>query len=114
MKITMTKNMRIDGRMYRTGDAAPVSRAHARVLIATGRAKEFVAKPVVAAKTQVATPPAAATQEQHVEHAADAAAPPRIHHDFHQPSPSRHAEAGKAGAKTSTAAKKPAGPKIEK
>lgn len=114
MKVTLTRNMRIGGRLYRTGDAAPIARQHARVLIATGRAKTFVEKPQAATPPPTATPPVMQEQPVHVEHAA--AEPERIHHEFHQtaPAPKAAAEAVKTQPKAAAAKKASTGQKVEK
>ena len=115
MKVTLNRSMRIGGRLYRTGDAAPLARQHARVLIATGRAKAFVEKPQAAATPPPpAAPPVMQEQPVHVEHAV--AEPERIHHEFHQtpPAPKAATEAVKTQPKAAAAKKASTGQKVEK
>lgn len=115
MKVTLTRNMRIGGRMYRTGDAAPLARQHARVLIATGRAKQFVEPPVAAAPAP--TPPLVARQVHqaeiglpaHPEHSG-------AHHDANNEGEAAPAAEAVRSApyKAAPAAKRSPGPKVTK
>lgn len=111
MKVTLNRRMRLGGRMYATGDAASLARHHARVLIATGRAKAFVAEAPAPAAAPPVVQPVAQEPPVSVEHASE---PERIHHDFHQPSTARTAEASKAGSKAPAAKKAPSGQKVDK
>ena len=109
MKVTLNRRMRIGGRQYMTGDAASVSRANARVLVAVGHAKHFVDKP--AAKTVVPPAPAAhRTVEFSGTHAG--AGSIHDHHEAHQET--RHAAAARTAPKATAAPKKAPGQKIEK
>lgn len=114
MKVTLNRRMRLGGRMYATGDAASLARQHARVLIATGRAKTFV-EPTAAPPTP-APVPAVVTQDVVHESSHAASAQQEIHHDFHQTSPAAAKAAAEAvRTQQKAAAKKTStGQKVEK
>lgn len=109
-KVTVSKNMRIGGKLYRTGDAAPVSRANARVLVAIGHAVPHVekqARPKVSAHTtQVAAPkPVTAGHPIHTAHV-------ETDHDHHKAKAEASDAPVQAAAKTAPA--KSSGSKIDK
>ena len=109
MKVTLNRRMRIGGRQYMTGDAASLSRAHARVLVAVGHAKHFVEKP--AAKPVVPPAPAAHRTVEFSGTHADAGST-HDHHEAHQEA--KPAAATRYAPKATAAPKKAPGQKIEK